>query len=90
MLKQKQSEINLSSSYLVAPENLNLATGNYSARVMIFYKGKLINVVTYPSVTNALRTVKSVSKKPYHDSNKSYQIIPQWQPFEFVDDGIEF
>lgn len=88
MLKQLQTETKLNCSYIKPP----LSEGTFDARVRIFYQGKLINVVTFESVESAVRAVRSVYKKPEHNSDKSYQVEPQLNNFydQLANDSIEF
>jgi hypothetical protein len=90
MLKQIQSEINLSASYLTAPEentllvgdSVSMPLGHWSARVKVFYKGKLVNVVNYHNIPTAVHYIQS-SFSLRGDNNKTYQIIPQWDNYDW-------
>ena len=88
MLNLNTKQYQANCSWLKTPE---VSTqGYYNARVRIFYQGRLINVVIFASIESAVRSVRSVSSKPYADGNKSYQIEPQFNNFYSDVDDIDF
>lgn len=88
MLNLNTKQYQANCSWLKTPE---VSTqGYYNARVIIFYQGRLINVVTFETVESAVKSVRSVSSKPSHNGDRSYQIEPQFNNFYLDTDDIDF